>query len=401
MKNIFVIGAKNIGQYGGFETFLDKLTYQHKNKKEFNYYIITKENGDGYMDETKLNGVRKINDHSFVYNNARITKIKVPQMGAAQAVAYDIKAFNYCIKYCRKKNISNPIIYVLACRIGPFFERFVRRVHELNGVVYVNPDGHEWKRDKWNYFVKKYWKLSEKLMVKYADLMVCDSVNIEKYINDEYKKYNPRTTYIAYGSDIRESKLNDDDPIFTGWLKENSLAVGEYYMCCGRFVPENSFDVMIREFMQSNSKRPFVIITTKNDELMNKLENTYHFSKDTRIKFVGTVYDGELLKKIRENAFANIHGHTVGGTNPSLLEALGSTDVNLLIGVEFNREVAGNSALYWRSDKGRLAKLIDQVDKMSKRECEDWGKKAKKRISDSYSWEFIADQYEKLWEKGE
>ena len=98
---------------------------------------------------------------------------------------------------------------------------------------------------------------------------------------------------------------------------------------------------MIREFMKSkSSKRILLLITNVNEKFLSELEEKLHFKSDKRIKFVGTVYDQELLKKIRENAYAYFHGHTVGGTNPSLIEALGSTDLNLLVDVGFNKEVA-------------------------------------------------------------
>ena len=127
-------------------------------------------------------------------------------------------------------------------------------------------------------------------------------------------------------------------------------------------MPENSFEIMIREFMKSKSKKDFALITNVNDKFLNELENKLHFRRDPRIKFVGTVYDQELLKKIRENAYAYFHGHTVGGTNPSLIEALGSTDLNLLVDIGFNREVAEDCALYWSKELGELAKLINQVE---------------------------------------
>ena len=119
-----------------------------------------------------------------------------------------------------------------------------------------------------------------------------------------------------------------------------------------------------------------------------------HFKSDSRIKFVGTVYEQELLKKIRENAYAYFHGHTVGGTNPSLIEALGSTDLNLLVDVGFNREVAEDSALYWGREKGQLAKLIDEADQMTISQIEEYGNKAKKRVREAYSWNFICNRYE-------
>ena len=122
-----------------------------------------------------------------------------------------------------------------------------------------------------------------------------------------------------------------------------------------------------------------------------------HFKSDKRIKFVGTVYDQELLKKIRENAYAYFHGHTVGGTNPSLIEALGSTDLNLLVDVVFNREVAEDCALYWSRDNGALAKLIDQADELSADEITKLGQMAKKRVSQEYTWNKICGQYEKVF----
>ena len=168
----------------------------------------------------------------------------------------------------------------------------------------------------------------------------------------------------------------------------------EYYLVVGRFVPENNFETMIKEFMKSKSQKNFAIITTSNDEFLNKLEEKLHFKNDPRIKFVGTVYDTELLKKIREQAYGYFHGHEVGGTNPSLLEALGSTDLNLLLDVGFNREVAEKTALYWNKDIGNLGKLIDEADQLSTREIGLFGEKAKLRIMDAYSWEKIVSDYE-------
>ena len=162
-------------------------------------------------------------------------------------------------------------------------------------------------------------------------------------------------------------------------------------------MPENNFETMIREFMKSKTDKDFAIITTKDDKFLTELDSKLHFSKDKRIKFVGTVYDKELLKKIRENAYAYFHGHEVGGTNPSLLEALGATKLNLLLGVGFNREVAEDAALYWTKEEGNLATLIDKADALSKEEVELLGQKAKKRIKDAYSWEYICQRYLETW----
>lgn len=167
-----------------------------------------------------------------------------------------------------------------------------------------------------------------------------------------------------------------------------------YYLVVGRFVPENSFEIMIREFMKSKSKRDFALITNVNEKFLNELESKLHFRSDQRIKFVGTVYDQELLKKIRENAYAYFHGHTVGGTNPSLIEALGSTNLNLLVDVGFNKEVAETNALYWSQNQGDLANLINRVDFMEPDDIVELGNKAKKRVSEEYTWDKICGKYE-------
>ena len=232
-------------------------------------------------------------------------------------------------------------------------------------------------------------------MVNCADLVVCDSVNIEKYIKAEYN--HPNTTYIAYGADIQPSVLSDDDPKFTGWLNEKKLKAGNYYLVVGRFVPENNYETMIREFMLSKSEKEFALITNVNDKFLNELEEKLHFKSDPRIKFVGTVYDKELLKKIRECAYGYFHGHEVGGTNPSLLEALGSTKLNLLLDVGFNREVGEDAALYWNKEEGSLSSLIEKSDNMDINDIKEFGIRSKERIKNAFSWKYIGERYKSVF----
>lgn len=382
MQHVFIVGSKGIpGAYGGYETFVDKLTEYHQTVKDLKYHVACKAKDN------------KENE----YHNARCFNIKVPNIGPAQAIYYDVKALGSCCKYIKDNNIQNPIVYILACRIGPFAAYFQRKIHKLGGVVYVNPDGHEWKRAKWSAPVRKYWKYSEKKMVKYADLLICDSKNIETYIKTDYTKYSPNTTFIAYGSETSKSKLKDDDQKFVNWLNEHNLKSKQYYLVVGRFVPENNYETMIREYMKSRSEKDFALITNVSDKFLRELREKTGFDSDKRIKFVGTVYDQELLKKIRENAYGYFHGHEVGGTNPSLLEALGSTDLNLLLDVGFNREVAEDAALYWSKDEYDLAKLIEYADGISSEETMRYSEKAKKRIEDEYGWQYISDKYKDIF----
>ena len=384
MQHVFIIGSKGIpAAYGGFESFVDKLTY-YKKAENIKYHVSCAIDADKCPEEKE-----------FEYNNARCFYIKWKNLGPARAIFYDVDALKECIAYIKEKKIDNPIVYILACRIGPFVKKYVKEIHKLGGRVYVNPDGHEWKRAKWSAPVRAYWKISEKLMVKHADLLICDSVEIEKYICKDYAAYKPNTTFIAYGAEMERSTLADNDEAYVKWCKEKGVTPKEYYLVVGRFVPENNYETMIREFVKSDTKKDFVLVTNvEQNKFYEELKEQTGFDKDSRVKFVGTVYDKELIKKIREDAYAYFHGHEVGGTNPSLLESLGSTDLNLLLDVGFNCEVGADSALYWGKGAGELAKLIHEADALSEETVSEYGKKAKARIAEAYSWDYIVKRYE-------
>ena len=284
MQHVFIVGSKSLGAYGGYETFVYKLTEYNRNSKDLKFHVACKANGDGCMDETQLEGVTRLSDTEFEFNNTHCFKIKVPNIGSAAAIYYDIAALNMCCQYIEKEHIKNAIVYVLACRIGPFLANFQKRIHKLGGKVYLNPDGHEWMRAKWSLPVRKYWKISEKMMVKHSDFVICDSINIEKYIHECYdgrgiKKGNPKTTYIAYGAETRKSMLADDSEKLLNWYKEKGVTPKEYYLVVGRFVPENNYETMIREFMCSKTTKNFVIITNVNDKFLDELETRLHFKK--------------------------------------------------------------------------------------------------------------------------
>lgn len=380
--NIFIVGSKGIpSNYGGYETFVDNLVTL-KTNKNIKYHVACM-NQD--VEEKE-------------YNGARCFNVNVPNIGPAKAIYYDIEAIKKSIKYIKENNIKNPIVYVLACRIGPFIKKLKKQIVKFGGKLYVNPDGHEWLRSKWSAPVRKYWKISESLMVKNADLLICDSVNIEKYIKESYSKYNPNTTFIAYGADLSKSVLADDDNKLNEWYKEKGIQAHEYYLVVGRFVPENNYKTMISEFMKSKSKKDLVLITNvEKNKFYEELKKETNFEEDKRIKFVGTVYNKELIKKIRENAYGYLHGHSVGGTNPSLIEALASTDLNLLYDVGFNREVGLESSLYWNLEDKNLASLIDECDKFDTDKIKKYANLSSKRVNEAYTWKKIVDDYEKIF----
>ncbi|MDH4959884.1 beta 1-4 rhamnosyltransferase Cps2T [Ligilactobacillus salivarius] len=387
MKDVFIVGSKGIpANYGGFETFVDNLVTRQVNPK-IKYHVSCM---------TFNKSVKQ-----YDYNGAECQEIYVPNIGGAKAVLYDLRSLDWALDTIKKRNLTDGIIYILACRIGPFLHKYIKKFHNHGFKVWVNPDGHEWKRAKWSVPVRKYWKISEKLMVKNADFLVCDSKSIEKYICEDYRKYNPQTTFIAYGADITPSILKKDDKKVVDWFNKHDVKLNEYFLIVGRFVPENNYETMIKEFMKSKVKKDLVIITNvEKNAFYNSLKEETHFENDKRIKFVGTVYDAELLKFIRENALGYLHGHSVGGTNPSLLEALGSTKINLLYNVGFNKEVGEDSSLYWSLEDGSLANKLNEVEEISTEKEENFGKLAKQQIIDNYSWEKIVNDYEEQFMRG-
>ncbi|MGF2185545.1 beta 1-4 rhamnosyltransferase Cps2T [Lactococcus lactis] len=383
-KHIYIIGSKGIpAKYGGFETFVEELT-AHQSNKNLKYHVACLSNDI---------------QSNFIHNGVDCFNIPKKNIGPANAIYYDLAALKYSLKEIEDNNYKGAIIYILACRIGPFIGHYKKQMKKLGITLMVNPDGHEWLRAKWSAPVKKYWKISERYMVKHADLLICDSKNIESYIQESYAKYAPKTTYIAYGADLTPSKLADDDEKLLNWYADKRVRANEYYLVVGRFVPENNYETMLREFMASSSTKDFVLITNvEKNKFYEGLRQKTHFDEDKRIKFVGTVYDKELIKKIRENAFAYLHGHEVGGTNPSLVEALGSSKLNLLLDVGFNREVGEDGAVYWSKKAGNLAELIQNVEHT---DFTDLGEKAKERVKKYFSWEYIVNKYEFIFEKRE
>ena len=384
IRHVYIVGCKGIpARYGGFETFVEKLT-ENRASDRIRYHVACA------VDEMP-------EDPEYEHNGAHCFCVKWRPLGAARAVFYDLDALGCAISHAERNGFEHPVFYVLACRIGPFVGRFARKIREIGGSLRVNPDGHEWMRAKWSAPVRRYWKLSEAGMVKRADLLVCDSRTIERYIREEYARFSPETTYIAYGADTAPSKLDDDDPAFAGWLEENGLEPNGYYLAVGRFVPENNYETMIREFMASGTDRAFALVTGVDEGFLDELEKRTGFRSDPRIRFVGTVYDQELLKKIRENAFAYLHGHEVGGTNPSLLEALASTRLSLLLDVGFNREVAEGAALYWTKEAGSLIRLIMRVESVDDQEANVFRELSREMIRVRYSWNLVVSSYEKLF----
>ena len=380
MQHVFIIGSRGLpAQYGGFETFVDQLV-SHQVSPDIQYHVACLSNDQAYQ--------------HFDYKGVDCFTIKAPKLGPARVIAYDMMAINYALKFIKKQGIEKPIFYVLGNTIGAFVAPFARKIQKMGGKFYINPDGLEWKRAKWAKPIQAYLKYSERIMTRHADLVISDNPGIESYIKEAYPW--SKTTYIAYGTDLSSTNLTSQDrkvrELYHKWQTQEK----NYYLILGRFVPENNYETAIREFMASSTKRDLVIICNhEGNPYFEELRARTGFDQDPRIKFVGTVYDQDLLKYIRKEAFAYIHGHEVGGTNPGLLEALAHTDLNLVLGVSFNQTVAKDTAHYWTKETGNLAHLINQVDPLE--DVSEWGQRSKANMKQNFTWEKIVGEYEELF----
>lgn len=380
MRHVFIIGSRGLpAKYGGFETFVEQLVSRQVSRNlKYHVACLSDQAHHTHTD----------------YQGADCFTINPPKLGSARVIAYDMMAIRYALFLVKKEQIDKPIFYILGNTIGAVIAPFAHQIHAVGGSLFVNPDGLEWKRSKWSKPIQKYLKFSEKMMTKYADLMIADNEGIEDYLRAAYSA--TRTRFIAYGTDLLPTRLTKESPEVGAFFKDFQLEEKGYYLVVGRFVPENNYATIIREFMASQTIKKLVIVCNHEDSnYFETLRAQTRFDTDERVLFVGTVYQQELLKYIRQECRAYIHGHEVGGTNPSLLEALAQTNENLVLGVDFNRKVALDGVHYWSKEAGNLAQLINQIDGQA--EAVELGKVTKKHMQEAYTWEKIIQEYEELF----
>ncbi|MBR3660480.1 MAG: DUF1972 domain-containing protein [Bacilli bacterium] len=384
MKNIIIIGSRGYkSEYGGWETFVTNLIDNY-NDSDTKFYIP--ELSHEKTDKVHMEG------------NVECVPITVKPMGSITMMNFAFKAVMYYKKRIKKEHMQNVVMYILGCRVGPLFSLIHKCLNKMGVVIMINPDGLEWKREKWNFLIKQYFKLSERTMIKSANYVICDSSAILNYVKEKYQKYDVNARFIAYGAYLKSDK--ELLPKTQKYMEKFDIRKKDYYLFVGRFVPENNIELIIKEFMKTNIQSDLVIISNvEENSFYEKLVQDTHFLEDKRIKFVGSLYDDEVLRQIRKNAIAYIHGHSAGGTNPSLLEALSITNVNILYDVVYNREVGSNAVLYFNKNEDNLKNILEQVSNFRDKDIENYGKFAKERIQNAYTWDIVVSKYKKLFEE--
>jgi glycosyltransferase involved in cell wall biosynthesis len=250
----------------------------------------------------------------------------------------------------------------------------------------INVDGLEWLRPKWKGLGAKYFYWASKLSTKLYDQVITDSFEMQKIYQREF---GADSAVIAYGATIRESK---NPELIQRW----GLQKDDYYLIVGRLVPDNNADVIIREFVKSDSRKKLVVIgdVPYNDAYAQRVKSM----EDPRLIFTGYVSNGDELAEFYHNCFAYFHGHEFGGTNPTMLKALAYGCAIIALNTVFNHEMLnGNEyGLFFDKSPGHLAALIHQVE-TGAFQLDVYKSKARKRILDNYTWEKITNQYLSLF----
>jgi len=276
------------------------------------------------------------------------------------------------------------IILVVNSANGPF--GLISKIFRKKTAI--NVDGLEWLRPKWKGLGGKYFYWASKLATKFYDEVINDSFAMADFYR---KEFNINSTVIAYGANIRYSKNPE-------LIKKWDLEKDDYYLIVGRLIPDNNSNLIVREFIKSNSKKKLVIVgdVPYKDEYAEKIKNT----RDSRVIFTGYVKDQDELAELFHNSFVYCHGHEFGGTNPTMLHALAYGCAIVALDTLFTREMLENGkyGLFYTKENNNLKSLIEKVE-TDKTIVENFKHISRDRIIENYTWEKITEQYIELFKK--
>ncbi len=352
---IGILGTRGIpNHYGGFEQFI-----------EFFAVYLAEKGYDVYVYSSSLHKYKE-----DMFKGVHLIHCYDPEdkLGTFGQFIYD---FN-CIMDSRKRNFD------VLLQLGYTSNTIWHRLLPKNSVIISNMDGLEWKRSKYSPPVRKFLKYAEKLAVKSSDYLISDSIGIQNYL---LKKYNAESEYIAYGAELFDTP-NDEI------LKTYDVEISNYNMLIARFEPENNLEVILDGVALAETKTPFLVVG-KHD--VNKF-GAYlkkKFKDVDHIRFMGGIYNLEHLNNLRCYSKLYFHGHSVGGTNPSLLEAMASKVLMIAHDNEFTKSILGNDAFYF-STKEDVKQHIDNIvknDHLTKIE------NCYQKIDESFKWDLINKKY--------
>ena len=355
---ISIIGTRGLPAfYGGFETFAEEISP-----------LFVKAGHEVYV--------------QCDYSDSEIPNLKGVQLFYSPVTKSKNPLRYYCYGIRKALKFSDIIIVTGSPGSLFYFLNLFRRK-----IILTNTDGIESKRAKWSVFQKAILKLSERIAVRNSDYILADSLSIKDYLKKTYRINEQRIKVIEYGAHINTGFSNDV-------LTRRNLKYQEYYLVVCRLEPENNIHMIIDGYITSKSNAQLVIVgRITNKRYVRNLLKKYRSDK---VIFPGDIYDHSELNSLRFASKAYIHGHSIGGTNPSLLEAMGNSNIVICHDNPFNREVTDNKQLYF-SDNKECAQRIVEVENMSPDQMILFRNNSLSRIKDYYNWNNILEKYLELF----
>jgi len=355
---IGILGTRGIpNAYGGFEQFAQYLA---QGLVKRNHIVSVYNSHTHPYREKEWKGIQIIHCKDLEY-----------KLGTAGQFIYDYN----CLRDAKKRDFD------ILLHLGYTSNSIWHRLWPRKMINIVNMDGLEWKRSKYRKQTQYFLKTAEKWAVMNADILISDSTCIQQYLTTQYGKFS---FYIPYGADI---PVYFDDSTSSKWGLTNHA----YSLLIARMEPENNVQMIIEGYLHSEEKDPLLIIGNFSNAYGQHLFKKY---TDPRIRFIGALYDIDLLNDLRYYSKLYFHGHTVGGTNPSLLEAMSCHCVIAAHSNIFNKAVLEKEAFYF-SDSENLKKIFSIYN--SKELTNEWKKINLEKIRKIYSWEKVINDYEKVF----
>lgn len=357
MKRVAIIGTVGVpASYGGFETLAENIIGEKVSEN---------------VEYTVFCSASSYKEKQIIYKGAKLRYINMNANGI-QSTIYDVVSMLKCLG--RYDIIL--ILGVSGCLFLPLFRLF------YDDKIIVNIDGMEHCRQKWSPFTKWFLRKSEATAVKYSDLIIADNKVIQDYVKEKYKR---DAVLIAYGGNHAVRKITEDAQEEV--LNEYGVRRSDYAISVCRIEPENNCHVILEAFSKTKMKLLFIGNWTKN-KYGKMLKNKY--SQYANIIMHEPVYDADVLYILRNNSTIYVHGHSAGGTNPSLVEAMFIGCNILAYDVSYNRETTHHQASYFSSEQDLYEKICCMCDIHN-------GWQMYNIAAKKYVWKQIAKQYEQLY----
>jgi glycosyltransferase involved in cell wall biosynthesis len=351
-----ILGSRGIpARYGGFETFAEKLAI---GLSDMGFDVTV------FCEAGPCTG-------PGIYRGVELRYIPASPLGPLQTIIFDVKSL-----WAVRKGYD--VVYMLGYGAAPFC--IIPKL--WNTKVWINPDGLEWARAKWGFFARCYFRMMEWFTIRTADRLIADAAAIEASLTERHGKL-PACTVIPYGCEVIDS-TPPAEPL-SGW----GLAPTSYYVVVCRLEPENHVLEILQAFQNSSSGKQLLVV---GDHLSDSpYVQQLRSIQDPRIRMVGPVYDQAQLTSLRYHSFGYMHGHSVGGTNPSLLEAMGCGNLIFAHDNPFNRETLGSSGQFFANVR-ELTMVIELAEK-DESGSNRFRERAKTRARKNYRWADVISTY--------